>query len=151
MHKEEKGYNCAKMSYVSQNALFQCEVASGVNTTIVNHGPLQDKKLSTRSSMGVEGATDDEASDYLELDEDAMLDAAPRTWEVPRENVIIDKIIGKGAFGKVAQGTVLSLQDKEEKTTVAIKMLKGNALFQYLFGISESEQTAMKTFDLCPE
>ncbi|KAL9958180.1 hypothetical protein ACROYT_G035157 [Oculina patagonica] len=53
----------------------------------------------------------------------------PRTlsWEVSRENVIIEKIIGKGAFGQVAQGKVSQLQGREETVTVAIKMLKDNA------------------------
>ncbi|XP_066024479.1 uncharacterized protein [Pocillopora verrucosa] len=50
-----------------------------------------------------------------------------RCWEVPRHNVTIEKIIGKGAFGQVAKGTAVGLRGSPETTTVAIKMLKTNA------------------------
>ncbi|CAH3040154.1 unnamed protein product [Pocillopora meandrina] len=50
-----------------------------------------------------------------------------RCWEVPRHHVTIEKIIGKGAFGQVAKGTVVGLRGSPETTTVAIKMLKTNA------------------------
>ncbi|CAH3164508.1 unnamed protein product, partial [Pocillopora meandrina] len=33
-----------------------------------------------------------------------------RCWEVPRHHVTIEKIIGKGAFGQVAKGTVVGLR-----------------------------------------
>ena len=33
-----------------------------------------------------------------------------RCWEVPRHNVTIEKIIGKGAFGQVAKGTAVGLR-----------------------------------------
>ena len=45
--------------------------------------------------------------------------------EIPRENVVIEKIIGKGAFGQVAKGTVISLRGRTQATLVAVKMLKG--------------------------
>ncbi|XP_066025011.1 uncharacterized protein [Pocillopora verrucosa] len=50
-----------------------------------------------------------------------------RCWEVPRHNVTIEKIIGKGAFGQVAKGTAVGLRESPETTTVATKMLKTNA------------------------
>nr|XP_058944931.1 uncharacterized protein LOC131772987 isoform X1 [Pocillopora verrucosa] len=51
-----------------------------------------------------------------------------RCWEVPRHHVTIEKIIGKGAFGQVAKGTAVGLPGSPETTTVAIKMLKTNAV-----------------------
>ena len=42
-----------------------------------------------------------------------------------RQNVIIEKVIGKGAFAQVAQGKATNLRGREETITVAIKMLKG--------------------------
>ncbi|CAH3163782.1 unnamed protein product [Pocillopora meandrina] len=51
-----------------------------------------------------------------------------RCWEVPRHHVTIEKIIGKGAFGQVAKGTAVGLPGSPETTTVAIKMLKTNAI-----------------------
>ncbi|XP_022803128.1 proto-oncogene tyrosine-protein kinase receptor Ret-like [Stylophora pistillata] len=50
-----------------------------------------------------------------------------RSWEVPRDHVTIEKIIGKGSFGQVAKGTAVGLRGRPETTTVAIKMLKPNA------------------------
>ena len=52
-----------------------------------------------------------------------------RCWEVPRHNVTIEKIIGKGAFGQVAKGTAVGLRGSPETTTVAIKMLKSELLY----------------------
>ncbi len=72
-----------------------------------------------------QGRTSTETSLYI--NECAPLHPGARSWEVPRENVIIEKIIGKGAFGQVAQGKASHLRGAEETMTVAIKMLKGTA------------------------
>ncbi|CAH3163762.1 unnamed protein product, partial [Pocillopora meandrina] len=58
----------------------------------------------------------------------APLHPLTRCWEVPRHHVTIEKIIGKGAFGQVAKGTAVGLPGSPETTTVAIKMLKTNAV-----------------------
>ena len=55
----------------------------------------------------------------------APLHRSTRSWEIPRENVIIEKIIGKGAFGQVAKGTAVGLRGTSPKTQVAVKMFKG--------------------------
>ena len=47
------------------------------------------------------------------------------SYEILRENVTIDKIIGKGAFGQVAKGKVKGLHGRQHVTQVAVKMLKG--------------------------
>ena len=39
--------------------------------------------------------------------------------------MIIEKIIGKGAFGQVARGKVKGLRGRQRVTQVAVKMLKG--------------------------
>nr|XP_058956779.1 fibroblast growth factor receptor 3-like [Pocillopora verrucosa] len=57
----------------------------------------------------------------------APLHPSTRLWEVPRDHVTIDKIVGKGAFGQVAKGKVVELRGRPGLTTVAIKMLKSNA------------------------
>jgi len=54
----------------------------------------------------------------------APLNPRTRSWEVARNQVTIEKIIGKGAFGQVAKGTAVDLLGRPGKTTVAIKMLK---------------------------
>ena len=54
----------------------------------------------------------------------APLHPSTRSWEVPRDRVSVEKIIGKGAFGQVAKGTAEQLRGRPGTTTVAIKMLK---------------------------
>ena len=48
-----------------------------------------------------------------------------KDWEVPRENLVFVKVIGKGAFGQVAKGMVTGLDNSKENRLVAIKMLRG--------------------------
>ncbi|XP_015755460.1 PREDICTED: fibroblast growth factor receptor 3-like [Acropora digitifera] len=57
----------------------------------------------------------------------APLDMRTRLWEVERNDVKVDKIIGKGAFGQVAKGTAKKLLLRSGATIVAIKMVKANA------------------------
>ncbi|XP_067057071.1 tyrosine kinase receptor Cad96Ca-like [Acropora muricata] len=64
---------------------------------------------------------------YSEITEYASLDPTTRSWEVSRENLKIQKVIGKGSFGQVAQGTARNLPLDKGTVTVAIKMLKENA------------------------
>ena len=62
----------------------------------------------------------------------APLHPLTRSWEVARQHVTIEKIIGKGAFGQVAKGTAIGLRGKPGKTTVAVKMLKCKSSFVLL-------------------
>ena len=55
----------------------------------------------------------------------APLDLRTRSWEVAREDVMVEKIIGKGAFGQVAKGTAKNLSFRSGTRNVAIKMIKG--------------------------
>ena len=64
-------------------------------------------------------------------DEYAPLDLRTRSWEVAREDVIEEKIIGEGAFGQVAKGTAKNLSFRSGTGNIAIKMLKG--IYQLLF------------------
>jgi len=54
----------------------------------------------------------------------APLHPSTRSWEVEKQHVTIEKIIGKGAFGQVAKGTAAGLWGRPGKMTVAVKMLK---------------------------
>ena len=78
-----------------------------------------------RSNYMVLYENTDSHETYSEINEYGPLDPATRSWEVSRENVTIEKVIGKGSFGKVAQGTAWNLPMERETTTVAVKMLKG--------------------------
>ena len=68
----------------------------------------------------------------------AALHPSTRSWEVERDHVTIEKIIGKGAFGRVAKGTAVELRGNPGTTTVAIKMLKGKALFRLYSSLGET-------------
>ena len=82
----------------------------------------------TDSQGRPEGARATETSPYLEINEYTPLHPATRSWEVSRETIVIEKVIGQGAFGKVAQGKASELPGREGTVTVAVKMLKGNIL-----------------------
>ena len=60
----------------------------------------------------------------------APLHPSTRSWEIPRDNVTIEKVIGKGTFGQVAKGTAIDLRGRPGNTPVAVKMLKGNPHLQ---------------------
>ena len=62
----------------------------------------------------------------------ASLHPSTLSREIPRENVTIEKIIGKGAFGQVAKGTVIGLRGRAQMTLVAVKMLKGTKRLKQL-------------------
>ncbi|XP_068685571.1 fibroblast growth factor receptor 1-like isoform X2 [Montipora foliosa] len=57
----------------------------------------------------------------------APLNPSTRSWEILRDHVTIEKIIGKGAFGQVAKATANGLRGMPQKTLVAVKMLKAGA------------------------
>jgi len=78
----------------------------------------------------------------------SLLQLTP-SWEIPRENVTIERVIGKGAFGRVAKGTVIGLRGRPKKTPVAVKMLKGNAPESHKKDLL-SELEVMKTLEPHP-
>ena len=76
------------------------------------------------SSESIDNTT---PSDYM------ALSPSTRSWEVPRNKITIDKVIGKGSFGQVAKGTAEDLPGKKKKNTAAIKMLKGTYIGRIFF------------------
>ena len=66
----------------------------------------------------------------------APLDMRTRSWEVKRNNVKVERIIGKGAFGQVAKGTAKNLPSRSGATSVAIKMVKGKFLISIYFSLT---------------
>nr|ABG00201.1 FGFR1 [Paracentrotus lividus] len=49
-------------------------------------------------------------------------------WEFPRDRLTLGKTIGEGAFGKVVIGEAVGIVCQEKTSTVAVKMLKANAM-----------------------
>uniref|UniRef100_UPI003AAA5F97 platelet-derived growth factor receptor beta-like n=1 Tax=Centroberyx gerrardi TaxID=166262 RepID=UPI003AAA5F97 len=48
-------------------------------------------------------------------------------WEVPRENVVLGRVLGSGAFGRVVEATVSGLLHSHSTTKAAVKMLKSSS------------------------
>ncbi|CAH3138826.1 unnamed protein product [Porites lobata] len=77
-----------------------------------------------------------EQSPILHLDE----------WEIPRENIVLNRKLGEGAFGAVCGGEVMGIGGDGEWVPVAVKSLKiGSLPEDKLEFLSEAE--TMKVFD----
>jgi len=57
--------------------------------------------------------------------------AQVRSWEFPRGNLAIERVIGNGAFGVVSKAYARGLPDKPEWTIVAVKSLQSNLLTKF--------------------
>ncbi|XP_067030223.1 uncharacterized protein [Acropora muricata] len=87
------------------------------------HVPLQATSPSTEEPVSPGTPTPND--DYTPVDMRTLC------WEVARDDVKAEKIIGKGAFGQVAKGMARNLLFRSEATSVAIKMVKANAPESY--------------------
>lgn len=88
------------------------------------HVPLQATSPSTEEPVSPGSPTPND--DYTPVDMRTL------SWEVARDDVEVEKIIGKGAFGQVAKGMARNLLFRSEATSVAIKMVKGKVYFFFL-------------------
>ncbi|XP_044749513.1 vascular endothelial growth factor receptor 1-like [Coccinella septempunctata] len=68
----------------------------------------------------------------LGLEDQAELLPYDRKWEFPPENLKIGKQLGAGAFGVVMKGEAKGIIPGEERTTVAVKMVKKDAGHTYI-------------------
>ena len=89
------------------------EVSSG------HYMPLVKERQSPGSPKVIPSVDASSLSQYEPLNPSSI------SYEILRQNVIIEKIIGKGAFGQVARGKVKGLRERQHDTQVAVKMLKG--------------------------
>ncbi|XP_039975631.1 platelet-derived growth factor receptor beta isoform X2 [Xiphias gladius] len=48
-------------------------------------------------------------------------------WEMPRDNLLLGRTLGSGAFGRVVEATAYGLTHSQSSTKVAVKMLKSTA------------------------
>nr|WOX59908.1 receptor tyrosine kinase PVR1A1 [Carcinus maenas] len=60
----------------------------------------------------------------IPLEQQAELLPYNTKYEVSRDSIIFDKLLGTGAFGRVYRATALNLRPGEARTTVAVKMMK---------------------------
>ena len=47
-------------------------------------------------------------------------------WEIPRGNLNIEKVIGRGAFGVVSRGLAWDIPGRHGWTVVAVKSIQGD-------------------------
>ncbi|XP_063602590.1 vascular endothelial growth factor receptor 1-like isoform X2 [Penaeus indicus] len=73
--------------------------------------------------MFVEGAPENLNPD-IGLDQQADLLPYDTKYEVQRDSIIFDKVLGSGAFGRVYRATAIGLRPGQARTTVAVKMMK---------------------------
>ncbi|XP_064103217.1 vascular endothelial growth factor receptor kdr-like [Macrobrachium nipponense] len=66
----------------------------------------------------------DNLNPELGLDEQAELLPYDTKYEVTRDSIVFDKLLGAGAFGLVYRATALNLIPGQPRTTVAVKMMK---------------------------
>ena len=74
----------------------------------------------------------------------ATLDMRTRLWEVERNDVKLDKIIGRVAFDQVAKGTAKKFLLRSGATIVAIKMVKGQFLVPDCFSLRTGYKRFLK-------
>ncbi|XP_068685513.1 uncharacterized protein [Montipora foliosa] len=121
--RTEERHGAVKGSLVVTNIGAEVETDtdySNINTVSQPHYMELRKVTDSQRRMS-------ETSFYSEMHEYSSLHPGTRSWEVSRQSVIIDKVIGQGSFGQVAQGRASQLPWMEGTITVAIKMLKANA------------------------
>jgi len=90
---------------------------------------LQSQYTSLEQASRLQNASEDRGNNVstntAQSSQYAPLHTSTRSWEVPRQHVTVEKIIGKGAFSQVAKGTAINLRGRPGKTLLAIKKLKG--------------------------
>ncbi|KAK3861992.1 hypothetical protein Pcinc_032098 [Petrolisthes cinctipes] len=60
----------------------------------------------------------------ITVDQQAELLPYNSKYEVPRDSIILEELLGAGAFGRVYRATALNLLPGHSRTTVAVKMIK---------------------------
>ncbi|XP_047488775.1 vascular endothelial growth factor receptor 1-like [Penaeus chinensis] len=81
---------------------------------------LEDHRIFVRGSP-------ESLNPQLGLDQQADLLPYDTKFEVPRDFIIFDQLLGSGAFGRVYLATVPNLRPGNPRTTVAVKMARSHA------------------------
>ncbi|KAJ8022869.1 Proto-oncogene tyrosine-protein kinase receptor Ret [Holothuria leucospilota] len=87
--------------------------------------------IKSRNFIELEGAFDSISSDYLSDDFITWKRAArvvhDSRWEFSRNNLIFDKVLGEGEYGRVLRAQALNIRGHTGYTPVAVKMMKTTA------------------------
>ena len=85
-----------------------------------NEVPLQSQYTSLEQASRLQNASEARgnkgSANTTQRSQYAPLHPSTRSWEVPRRQVTLEKMIGKGAFGQVAKGTAINLRGRPGKT-----------------------------------
>ncbi|XP_070575740.1 fibroblast growth factor receptor 2-like [Ptychodera flava] len=65
-------------------------------------------------------------------------------WEFPRNRLVLGDLLGEGAFGKVVKADAYGIIPNQEKTTVAVKMLKAHSTSADLKSLLEEMEYVKK-------
>ena len=101
------------------------------DTAVIQNSEVsfQSQYTSLDQASRLQNASEDRGNNVLtnttQSSQYTPLHPSTRSWEVPRQHVTVEKIIGKGAFSQVAKGIAINLRGRPGKTQVAIKKLKG--------------------------
>ena len=92
---------------------YSCELPSMSNNFFARYDRKYKETQQRMEELGLM-----EQSPVLHLDE----------WEIPRENIVLNRKLGEGAFGAVCGGEVIGLRGEGEWIPVAVKSLKIGSL-----------------------
>ena len=99
-----------------------CRTPSRQQTT---DGPTPTQYMPLDEARRSHNLPEDTTTNTSQISQYAPLHPSTGPYEVSRENITIEKIIGKGAFGQVAKGAAIGLRGRPQTTLIAVKMLKG--------------------------
>lgn len=99
------------------------------DTNMIEMNPVSRNYMyaDTETTLDANGSYDDVIRQEYSVIPPILPNATEKDWEVPKENLVLVKVIGRGAFGKVARGMAKGINENREDMPVAIKMLKENA------------------------
>ncbi|XP_069682523.1 vascular endothelial growth factor receptor 1-like isoform X2 [Periplaneta americana] len=90
------------------------------------------KELDIAGLTNFEKGAMDSINHELPVDDQAELLPYDKKWEFPRDKLKLGKQLGAGAFGVVLKAEARGIIEGEEKTTVAVKMVKRNTDRTYI-------------------
>ncbi|XP_022699573.1 uncharacterized protein LOC111266387 [Varroa jacobsoni] len=108
-------------------------------------GPQKDPSLKhdTPATPDIPSVYDPESSAVFEGPDVKLLamTGVDVRWEVCRDNLLFENLLGEGEFGKVVRAQAWSIAGRDGYSTVAVKMLKDNASTQDAQDLLQELQT----------
>ena len=110
-------------AYCIKCKIIKCQAVHLINKF---QEPVEPNEVATETDNEPPVNVDNSATQYPTLPSEYMpLVPSTRSWELKRTDINVIKIIGKGAFSRVAKATATCVRGVTGEITVAVKMLKG--------------------------